>query len=332
MVETDWARSERDISLVKGLLKKVDLSFDEGVADTLMVFDDENLVGTGSLDENVLKCIGIEPKYQGEGLLGTICTALVTKAHDNGNEHLFIYTKTKNEMLFKPFGFSRVTATEHVVLMENRKDGLKNYLKGLAGRRSGKVGAIVMKADPFTLGHRYLVEEAAKECNEVQVFVLSSKKSMFPPEKRLRLVKEGCKDLKNVIVNGTSDYLVSSATFPTYFLGDTASVFNAQLDIRIFLEAFVPELKITTRYVGTEPFSKVTDEYNQILIAALPKSGVSLRLIERKTVGGAIVSATRVREAIKAGRITQIKDLVSESTYKYLISKEVLKLFQTEKV
>lgn len=50
------------------------------------------------------------------------------------------------------------------------------------------------------MGHRYLIEKAATENDEVVVFVVEEDKSIFPTDVRFELVKKGCEDLKNVIV------------------------------------------------------------------------------------------------------------------------------------
>ena len=43
-----------------------------------------------------------------------------------------------------------------------------------------KVAAIVMNANPFTLGHQYLVEKAAAENDLVHLFMVSEDASLFP--------------------------------------------------------------------------------------------------------------------------------------------------------
>lgn len=332
MVHVRWALTSGDHAAVVRLLGTCHLTFDKTVSDTVMIWDDGQLVGTGSLDDNVLKCIAVLPACQGEGFLGTIMTALVSRAFGNGNSHLFIFTKPENRQVFLPYGFYPVAQTKQELLLENRKHGLKDYLSSLHGRRTGKVGAIVMHADPFTLGHRYLIERAASLMDEVQVFVLSSRKGFLPPADRYRLVCEGTRDLENVIVQETCDYLVSPATFPTYFLPEGAELFNVDLDISIFLDNFVPELHITDRFVGTEPLSKVTASYNAMLLQTLPEKGVHVAVVDRLVQNGEIVSASVVRERVKQGAVRDIRAFVPDCTYAYFCAKEEEERVQTEKV
>lgn len=332
MTHETWARKPSDYTAVRSFLATLDLAFEEQASDTLLLWDEDQLIGTGSLDEGVLKCIAIQPGRQGEGLLGNILTSLIKRAMEEGYHHLFVYTKPQNEKLFKPFGFHPIVRTDSVLLLENRKHGIRDFVRSLPGSRSGVVGSIVMNANPFTLGHRYLVEEALKDVDELQVFVLSSAKSIVPPDVRFRLVQEGCADLTRVYVQESSNYLVSSATFPTYFLPkDHVAKANAGIDIRIFIDYFVPELHITKRFLGTEPFSPITDSYNQELLEMLPKEGIEVKVLSRKEMAGGAISASRVRALMKEGDLEAVSPLVPPTTFAYLSSEEGRRLFQTEK-
>ena len=184
-----------------------------------------------------------------------------------------------------------------------------------------RVGAAVMNCDPFTLGHRHLIASAAAECRQVYVFVLSEDRGRFPAKDRIELVRRGTADLPNVHVLPTGPYLISQATFPTYFLKDRdrAGEVQCQIDIEIFLRYFVPRFAITCRYVGTEPLSPMTDQYNAALLAALPGRGVEVRLIPRLRRGDRPVSASAVRAALERKDLTTIQELVPHSTFEYLM-------------
>lgn len=332
MIYTKWAHSSDHLKLARIFLAASGLMFEEQASDTVLVYDDEELVGTGSLDEGVLKCIKVLPNRQGEGLLGTILTSLMKRANEKGYRHLFIYTKPQNGKLFEPFGFYTISSTTSVLLMENQKNGIKSFVQSLKGQRCGVIGSIVMNANPFTLGHRYLIEQALEDVEELQVFVLSSIKSIVPPEIRLRLVRESCVDLERVIVQESKNYLVSSATFPTYFLPkDTIAEANSELDIKIFVDYFAKELHITKRFLGTEPFSPITNSYNQEMLTLLPKQGVEAIILQRKETRGEVISASRVRALMKAGSIIDVRPLVPDPTWKFLSSDAGMRLFTLEK-
>ncbi len=196
-----------------------------------------------------------------------------------------------------------------------------NLLKVKAARDpGGVVSAIVMHANPFTLGHLYLAELAARESSLVHVFVLSEESQDFPAIDRLLLVKEATRHLTNLIVHPTGPYLVSAATFPSYFLSadEDTMVLQATLDAKIFRRRIAPALRIKRRYLGTEPISRTTGLYNQMLgevFAGEPELALVPRI---ETEDGRPISATRVRKAYREGAWQKLDDLVPPATLEYL--------------
>lgn len=297
------------------------LEADNDVDSVVLIWDNENLIATGSRKENILKCIAVDPTRQGEGLTATLLTHLRQDAFNAGCDHLFLYTKPQNLLQFSSLFFYPIAQTDKVLLMEDKQNGIQSFLDSLPTSVTGeRVGALVMNCNPFTLGHRYVIETAAKECDRVYVFVLSEDKSQFPAEARMELVKQGTADLTNVTVLPTGPYLISSATFPTYFLKerDQAQAIQCQLDIAVFTKYFVPKFGITHRYVGTEPLSAMTDLYNQALLEHLPKSGIELRVVPRLEIGDAPISATNVRQCIADKDFESLTKLVPPTTLEYI--------------
>ena len=310
----------------ESFLQRMGLHPDEQLQETVLVWEEEELIATGSRQENLLKCIAVDPAHRGEDLTATVLTQLRMQAFGQGHRHLFLYTKPKNKALFSGLFFYPVAQTEDVLLMENRRDGIRNFLKELsAGQKGQRVGAAVMNCNPFTLGHRYLVETAAKECDWVYVFVLSEDKSRFSSADRMEMVKRGTADLKNVTVLPTGPYLISSATFPTYFLKDReqAGLVQCQLDIQIFLGHYVPYFGITHRYVGTEPLSPMTRQYNEAL-HQIENHGIILRELPRLEKEEEPVSASAVRKLMEQDDRAQLQKLVPETTWQYLQEKNLL--------
>lgn len=296
------------------------LEADTDVDSTVLVWDGDDLIATGSRKENILKCIAVDSARQGEGLTATVLTHLRQDAFSAGYDHLFLYTKPKNLLQFSSLFFYPIAQTDKVLLMEDQPDGIRNFLDSLpAPHTGGRVGALVMNCNPFTLGHRYVIETAAKECDWVYIFVLSEDKSLFPADVRMELVKQGTADLANVTVLPTGPYLISSATFPTYFLKeqDQVSSIQCQLDIAVFTKYFVPKFGITARYVGTEPLSEITDQYNRALKEHLP---IELREVPRLERSGAPISATSVRKCIADRQYEALKNLVPPTTLEYIRS------------
>ena len=282
---------------------------------TVLLWEDGDLIAAGSRQGN----LAVDPAHQGEGLLATVLTALRQEAFRQGHRHLFVYTKPANEVLFTSLFFYPVARTDKVLFLENKKNGIAEFLQSLpVTEASGPIGAAVMNCNPFTKGHRYLIETAAAECSHVYVFVLSEDKSHFSTAHRMEMVKLGTADLPNVTVLPTGPYLISSATFPTYFLKETAQVGQIQclLDLEIFCRHYAPRFGITRRYVGTEPVCPVTGQYNEALKQYLPEKGIELREIPRLQTHGAPVSASTVRSLLNDPQA--LAALLPETTLTYL--------------
>ena len=184
-----------------------------------------------------------------------------------------------------------------------------------------------MNSNPFTLGHKYLIDYAASECDHLYVFVLSEDKSEFSADDRIEMVRLGTEHLKNVSVLPTGPYLISSATFPTYFLKDrdNSTDIQCKLDIEIFTKYFVPHFGITDRYVGGEPLSALTNTYNMALSANLPPRGVELTEINRLESDGEPISASKVRRFIDDGNYADLNNLLPQTTLDFICKKGYIK-------
>lgn len=327
-VELTSALSGQKLRLWQDFLAKAGLEPDLQVESTVLVWEDGEIIATGSRTGNLLKCIAVDNLHQGEGLTGTLLTQLRQDAFAHGYNHLFLYTKPKNKFMFSSLFFYPIAQTNDVLLMENKRHGLQEFLATLSPVPcNGVVGAAVMNCNPFTKGHRYLIETAAKECERLYIFVLSEDKSYFSAEDRMAMVKLGTADLDNVTVLPTGPYLISSATFPTYFLKDreNAEQIHCLLDIEVFCNYYAPKFGITRRYVGTEPLSPMTNQYNDALREFLPEKGISFHEIRRLEQSETPVSASGVRAALEAGNFEKLKKLVPETTYEYLKTKGFIK-------
>ena len=310
----------------KDFLSRAGLEADLQVQRICLIWDEDEIIATGSRQDNLLKCIAVDAARQGEGLTATLLTQLRQEAFREGHRHLFLYTKPANEFLFRSLAFYPVAATGDVLLMEDKKDGIHAFLQSLPVADGKTVGAAVMNCDPFTLGHQYLIETAAAECDRLYIFVLSEDKGRFSTFDRLEMVKRGTAHLPNVWVLPTGPYLISSATFPTYFLKDRDGAGEAQcrLDMEIFCKYFAPHFGITRRYVGTEPLSALTRQYNEALAEALPPRGIALRQVSRLEKNGIPVSAGAVREALASGDAGALALLLPETTLAYLKTQNLI--------
>lgn len=326
--------NERQRKIFSDFLEKQGLEYEEGVEFTLKVVDEVSgeMIGTGSIDGKVLKCMAIDPKRRGEGLSAHILSQLLKEQHKRGRNHIFVFTSPKNieETAGNVFaGFKLVTKTDEIVLLEMGTYSIEDYIEELEfktrkidNKENKLIGSIVVNCNPFTLGHQYLIETAAKDCDHLIVFVVTEDKSVFPTNVRLELVKKGTKHLENVIVLEGGDYIISPATFPRYFLKefDDISYQQAKLDVTIFGEFIAPALGITRRYVGEEPYCIVTKAYNQAMIEILGRKDIVLKIIPRIEINGEAISASKVRELIHQDNILEIRKLVPSSTFDFLTS------------
>ncbi|MBR1438222.1 MAG: [Synergistaceae bacterium] len=316
---------------VEGLLLSEGIRRDKNLDYTCAVYDEDyNVIATGSCFGNTLRCMAVSHEHQGEGLMNEVVTHLVQHEYEQGINHLFLYTKCSSAKFFGDLGFYEIVRiADQVVFMENRRTGFSDYLSELAkSKRNGKnIAALVLNANPFTLGHQYLVEKAADENDVLHVFIVSEDASLVPFEVRRRLVVEGTSHLANVIYHDTGPYIISSATFPSYFQKDDEAVIesHANLDLEVFVR-IAEALGINARYVGEEPKSLVTGIYNRIMSEKLPEHGIKCVIVPRKTDGHEVISASNVRQAIKEGRLEDIRGLVPESTYRFFASPEAEKV------
>ena len=314
------------LAQIDALLQREGIRRDGNLVYICAMFDENyKVIGTGSCFGNTLRCFAVSSDHQGEGLLNQIITHLIEVQCARGNLHLFLYTKVKSAKFFGDLGFYEIARVEDtLVFMENRRDGFGSYLRNLEKTKTeGKSAALVMNANPFTLGHQYLVEKAAAACDTLHLFVVSEDASLVPFAVRKRLVAEGVAHLPNVILHDSGPYIISNATFPSYFLKDEAAVISghARLDLAVFTK-IAKALNITARYVGEEPTSQVTGLYNQIMQEQLPKAGMECIVVPRKEVNGKAISASTVRQCLQAEEWATLETLLPQTSLDYFRSPE----------
>lgn len=286
---------EIQIEKAKELLESCGLSIPSGIDYTAGVYNDNGkLVATGSLKGDMIQGIAVDPAFQGEDLTAKVFTHLI---QTTDRESLYLFTKPDKVQQFVGLGMRHVaTARPYAGLLEWGKEGVKEFQEYIAQFAEGQASCLVMNCNPFTLGHRYLIEKAASESNRVFVFVVEENASLFSFEDRINMVRMGTADLENVVVLGGGRYMISDVTFPSYFTKeeDFAKAHTA-MDAEIFASCIAPVIKVNRRYVGTEPNSAVTAVYNEALKKRLPRTGVEVVEVPRLEVNGEVVSASKVR-------------------------------------
>ena len=327
---------ERENKPIITFLEKNGLNWEKDIEYTVALLEQSQIVGTGSIAGNVLKCIAVDPKHQGTGVSNKIVSHLLHEAYRQGKTHLFIYTKPNNTNMIQDFSFYEVARVgSQVVLLENVSNGLEKYTDKLAKEKmkGDHIAAIVMNCNPFTLGHQFLIEKAASENDYLHVFIVWEDRSTFSPEVRFELVKEGTKNIPNVKIHQGKDYIISNATFPSYFLKEKSGIIeiHAKLDLEIFSNHIAPALEINKRYIGEEPYCPVTSRYNQVMKEVLPLKGIEVIEVPRKMVESRAISASSVRDAIRKDRWDLLEKLLPETTLSFLKSKEADKIIKSIK-
>ena len=318
-------KNTRQVEEIRGFLARFDLTFDSDVEYTVNIRQQDKLVGTGSMAGEVLRNIAVDENIQGSGMTATIVSHLMQEAARRGRMHYFIFTRPAKAWLFEALGFREIARAEpHVALLETGIGSIESFCSDIQRQTAhleGERSAIVVNCNPFTKGHRALIERSAAESGAVIVFVVSEDRSLFPFADRLKLVREGVADLPNVAVVSAGPYIISAATFPTYFTREENKVAaQTRLDIAVFATRIAPALGIKNRYVGEEPYCPVTHSYNQAMLDILPQHGIKVKMIQRVAVDGDIVSASKVREMIRQDDWAGIARVTPETTYRYLRS------------
>ena len=311
--------------------------------------DGDEILAGGGLDGNVIKCVAVSESARSEGLMNILVSRLIVIAREEGRDSVKAFTKPENEGIFKSLGFGLLASAPKAILMENGRGGLPEYKKYLASlARPGRNGAIVMNANPFTKGHRYLVEQAASLVDNLYVIVVREDRSRFPYVERKAMIEAGCTGLDNVVVCEGSDYAISAATFPTYFLKklDDATDTQIALDLDLFVNHIAQPLGVTVRFAGSEPEDALTRRYNELMAEILPGTSVAVvrqdhqpdsELVEGSAVrqarrpidfveiprleqNGNPISATSLRRALDKGNLKEAMEYIPKSTVPYLVA------------
>lgn len=331
-----------DIKLVKDFLGALGFEFDPSEVEcTMIVYNLKgDIVGTGSHKGRILKYVVVDPKFRDTTAFALIVTYMTEKLLKIF-KHTFVFTRPENSVRFTGLGFTEIARAEPLyTLLEFGFESIytyQDYLKTLmVPAKTVAVAALVVNCNPFTNGHKFLIEKAAAENEVVYLFVVEEDLSAFPFPVRWELIRRGTSHLKNVVMVRGGMYIVSGSIFPAYFLKNemVSDVMQrqAELDVRIFADYVVPVLGVKKRYIGTEFACKTTEAYNLAMKTILPSAGVEVIEVIRKAVGLGkdnapdYISASKVREAIKTDTLSEVIDFLPDSTRDFLFSDASLKI------
>lgn len=306
----------------------------------------DEMIAGGGLKGSVIKCVAVADGHKGGAVANVIVSHLIAKANAEDCQCVKLYTKPDNRQLFESLSFRLIAESPNAILMETGVGGIEKYSEELRvkseelGVKSEElrvkgeelkndesvvsnvrkpIGVIVMNANPFTLGHRFLVEQSSELVERLYVVVVREDCSMFSYNERKAMVSQGVRDIGNVVVVDGSDYAVSAATFPTYFLKQLSDATDTQiiLDLDLYRRRIAPALGATIRFFGSEPTDPLTRRYNELMHQQLGEEHV--HEIQRKQQEGSAISASRVRKAMMEGCLWDAIQLVPPTTIPYII-------------
>ncbi|MBR4774674.1 MAG: triphosphoribosyl-dephospho-CoA synthase [Bacteroidales bacterium] len=330
------------------------------------------IVAGAGLSGEVVKCVAVSSAVRSEGLLTPLVSRIVSS---RPGACLKVFTKPSYQAIFESLGFHLIASAPLAVLLENGR-GLEEYCSYLRSVTvPGRTGVVVMNANPFTLGHQYLLSQALKQVDHLYVIPVLEDVSAFPYAERVSMIRAfaasaglaaeenyfSCGGSKNLfpsaIANLThadaascpaptghlsvlegSPYVISTATFPTYFLKDlsTAAETQMQLDLDLYKRWIAPALGVSVRFVGSEPTDALTARYNELI----PNAVVIQRAVmpdhhrasafhfSKNQFSPAIanlthadaISASMVRAALEQGSFREASALCPSSTWPYLLA------------
>ena len=308
---------------------------------TLVDETTDEIVAGGGLKGGVIKCVAVADGHKGEAVANQIVSHLIAQANADGHQCVKLFTKPQNQRMFESMSFRLLAEAPKAILMETGIGGIKRYSEELESEKgkvkseksNGKLhhlnpspqqpimpqsGIIIMNCNPFTLGHRYLIEQAAQQVETLYILVVREDCSMFSYDERKAIISRGVAHLDNVVVCDGSEYSISATTFPTYFLKCLSDASDTQmtLDIDLYRRHIAPALGATVRFVGTEPDDPLTRRYNELMKSMLP----DVREVARLQQSGVAVSASRVRKAIVENHLALAARLVPPTTVPYIVA------------
>lgn len=294
---------------------------------TYVIRDNGEIIATGSASGNILKYFFAKCTYSGQGAIGIIYNSLLEYIIEKGYNSYFIFTTPNNKAIFESLGLNEVYSTNSVMLLEG---GFYNYnkwisnVKGIIGDKKAKRGAIIANCNPMTLGHKYLMNKALEEVDELIIFIVEEDLSIFPFEARYSIVSNEFKGNDNVKVIKGGPYIISRGTFPTYFIKQKDKMLDiyTELDAKIFAYKIANDLEIDIRFLGSEPKDEVTLAYNKSLKAILDEKDIGIKIIQRIEEGNMPISASYVRYLIKENRMEEAYEILPKSTIEFLNSED----------
>lgn len=181
------------------------------------------------------------------------------------------------------------------------------------------VGSIGMHGNPFTLGHRYLIETASKQVDKLFVLLIEDELGIFSYAERFAMAVEGTKDLPNVKIVAGGPFQATRNVFQEYFVKvePTDMRESATADTLIYAEIIAKRLGITYRFLGDERHNPKMQFFNELMKEILPSYGINVIELPRAQTHGHSISASLARNAAANGDRETLLANVPETTLQF---------------
>lgn len=293
-------------------LNQMDMIWDEDIIQSFYIEHNNEVIATGSRSNKVIKGLAVKKEWQSYNLISLIIDEIAKSFQEDNIYQYYAVTHLDNKLIFESLGFKEIIKNDAIIFMEKGLSSVTETLNNLKSKLEKdlqveltklNIGSVVINANPVTNGHVELIKYASKKHDLLLVFLVEENKSFFTYKERMSLLYLATHMISNVKILPSTDYLVSSATFPNYFLKNDVSLheYQALIDTLVFKKYFIPIFNINKRYLGSEVKPYMVS-YNNALVKAM---GNIIEIVERFSINGVMISSSHVRENIQNNEVDE---------------------------
>ncbi|ATZ17636.1 GNAT family N-acetyltransferase [Mesoplasma melaleucae] len=323
---------------VKIFLNKFDLKY-SNIDCTIIAWEANEIIGVCSKNKNIIKNIAVDDSQKGLGLFNQLLSEIKKQIIIENYNNTFVITKKCNKKFFEDINFKKIYENDKIAFLAENIDEYNNYKKFVNNSKfCKKTGVILLNANPLTKGHQFLIEESRKENDLTVLIPVIDDSSFFTTKERLEILSANYQNSKDIKIFEGTQFLISKKLFPSYFIKSDEDVITEESEMNawLFKDIFSEQVKsgnTITRYLGSEPFSKTTNKYNEFIQHLYEKDAlkIKVKIVERYTnKNNDIISASKVRKLIYDEQIDKLKDFVSDETFKLITKDEIIERAQAK--
>ena len=184
-----------------------------------------------------------------------------------------------------------------------------------------RIGEVSMHGNPFTRGHRYLIETSSKKVDRLFVFLVEDETGYYSFAERYAMAVDGTRDLKNVRVVPSGPFQGTRNVIAAYFIHSEQAAIeeSAQAAARTYAESIALPLHITYCFLGEEPTNPQTRYFAELKKKFIAPYGIQGITIPRLEAGGNPISASTARKALLENDLDTLKATLPETTIQRII-------------